>query len=79
MIMTGRTAVLIDDKPVLIDQVCVPDPTTTVSLQRTNDGCANSLFDDYANQVTYGSQRFFYIRTDGQRVYVTACAQDEGI
>lgn len=73
---TSRTAITVDGETVLLDQICAPDPSTTVSLQTTPDGCGGIFVDNFPEQKTFATQRTFFTKPDGTNEFVTGCLMD---
>lgn len=71
--LQSRVQITVDGVPQYVTD-CTPD-THTLALVATEDGCANpSTWEhDLSAGVSYAEERFYYIRTGGQKEYVTDC------
>ncbi|CDK99666.1 conserved protein of unknown function [Magnetospirillum gryphiswaldense MSR-1 v2] len=78
--MTTKTAILQSRRRITVDGVpqfvteCTPDTATTAILS-TTDGCMDpsKWTHDLAANISYGQERFYYLKAGGSREYVTTC------
>ncbi|SIS85360.1 hypothetical protein [Insolitispirillum peregrinum] len=70
----GRERITVDGVQQYITD-CAPVAGSSQSLQSTTDGCMDvaSWSHDIAGSVSYGQERFYYLRPNGQREYVSDC------
>ncbi|CDK99160.1 protein of unknown function [Magnetospirillum gryphiswaldense MSR-1 v2] len=68
-----RISITVDGVPQFVGE-CAPD-TTTSSILSTTDDCMDpsKWTHDLAANISYGQERFYYLKTNGQREYVTTC------
>ncbi|MGE4278207.1 MAG: hypothetical protein AB7G62_01385 [Magnetospirillum sp.] len=68
-----RTRITVDGVAQFVGE-CTPDTSTTAILSTTDDCMDPSKWThDLAANISYGQERFYYLKTNGQREYVTAC------
>ncbi len=70
----GREQITVDGVSQYISD-CAPVDSAQQALQSTTDGCNNiaTWTHDIAGGISYGQERFYFLRPDGQREYVTEC------
>ncbi|MCA1908966.1 MAG: hypothetical protein LDL39_11455 [Magnetospirillum sp.] len=68
-----RIRITVDGVPQFVGE-CTPD-TSTTSILSTTDECMDpsKWTHDLAANISYGQERFYYLKTNGQREYVTTC------
>ncbi|RED44114.1 hypothetical protein [Aestuariispira insulae] len=74
----SRTAYVDDkNKTNYIDASCSPMLEFAQDLLKTTDGCVGVFEDDFASNVTYATQRHYYIDGNNTPQYVNQCAKDD--
>ncbi|WP_082910625.1 hypothetical protein, partial [Magnetospirillum moscoviense] len=71
--LQSRKRITVDGTPQFITE-CTPD-TSTQAILPTPDGCNNpaTWTHDLDAGISYGQERFYYLKADGSREYVTGC------
>jgi hypothetical protein len=74
VLILGRTEIAVDGVKQYISE-CAPVESATQTLQSTTDGCMDisAWTHDIEGSVSYGQERFFYLKPNGTREYVTEC------
>lgn len=63
------------DQPQFIDSVCQPDLTKAIDLIPTTNGCEDTFDDKFAQQVSFGTHRFYYM-LNGTEQSASTCIPD---